>query len=108
MDGGGPAEALEEADDNGGDVDLAGAGAMPGAGRVGVVAVVPAFPERDQGQRPPVGGAVIAAGGIRAGADKVAQRIDRPGDVLPQGDQGQPGSQQSGERGRVWPMPCSR
>lgn len=34
MDGGGPAEALEEADDNGGDVDLAGAGAMPGAGRV--------------------------------------------------------------------------
>jgi hypothetical protein len=87
--GGGPAEALERADDGGGDVDLAGAGAVPGAGRVGVVHVVPAFAEREQRERPQVGGAVIAAGGVGAGADEVAQRVDRPGDVLQQRNAGQ-------------------
>src|SRR5579863_8310992 len=65
--GGGPAEALEDADDGGGDVDLAGPGAVPGARRVRVVAVVPAFAEREQRERPQVGGAVIAAGGVGAG-----------------------------------------
>ena len=48
--GGGPAEAFEEADDGGGDVDLAGAGAVAGAGGIGMMAVVPAFPEGEQGK----------------------------------------------------------
>ena len=46
---GGPAEALEDADHRGGDVDLAGLGAVPCASGIGVMHVVPALPERHQG-----------------------------------------------------------
>jgi hypothetical protein len=42
---GGPAQALEDADDGSGDFDLPGIGAMADAGRVGMVHVVPAFAE---------------------------------------------------------------
>src|ERR1700722_13270729 len=47
---GGPAEALEQAAPRGGDVDLAGFGAVPGARGVRVVHVVPALTERDEGE----------------------------------------------------------
>src|SRR6202030_3693830 len=58
---GGPAEALEDANDAGGDIDLPGIGAMPGAGGIGMVHVVPALAEGEQRQRQQVGGAVVAA-----------------------------------------------
>src|SRR5690242_7514659 len=87
-----PAEALEDANDGGGDIDLPGIGAMPGTGRIGMVHVVPALTEGEQRERPQVGGAVVAPGSERAGADDVAQRIDAPGDVLQQGDADQSGA----------------
>src|SRR6202050_1018183 len=94
-----PAEALKEANDDGGDIDLPGIGAMPGAGWIGVVHVVPAFAEGEQSQRPQVGGPVVTASSERTVADHVAQRVDAPGDVLKQGDTDQPGPQQSGQGG---------
>jgi hypothetical protein len=93
-----PAEALEDANDGGGDIDLPGISAMPRADRIGVMHVVPAFAEREQSQRPQVGGAVAAAGRERAGADHMAQRVDAPGDVLQHGDADQSGPQQGGQR----------
>ena len=87
---GGPAEAFEDADHAGGYIDLAAVGAVPCASGIGMVHVVPALPERKQGKRPQVRGAVIAAGSERAGPEDVAQRIDAPGDVLEQGDPYQP------------------
>jgi hypothetical protein len=94
---GSPAEALKDANDGGGDIDLPGIGAMPGAGWIGVVHIVPAFAEGEQSERPQVGGAVVAASGEGAGADHVAQRVDAPGDVLKQGDADQSGPQQGGQ-----------
>src|SRR5580692_9794872 len=91
-----PAEALEDADDAGGDIDLPGIGAMPGAGGIGMVHVVPALAEGEQGERPQVGGAVVPAGSEGPGADHVAQRVDAPGDVLEQGDADQSGTPQRG------------
>src|SRR5438046_5800328 len=49
-----PAHALEDADDGGGDIDLPWIGAMPGAGWVGMVHVVPALTQREQAERPQV------------------------------------------------------
>jgi fatty acid desaturase len=49
---GDPAEALEDPDDRGRDVDLPGVGAVPGAGGVGVMHVVPALAEGKQGEGP--------------------------------------------------------
>ena len=72
---------------------------MPGAGWIGMVHVVPAFAEGEQGERPQVGGAVVAASSEGAGADHVAQRVDAPGDVLQQGDADQSGPQQGGQCG---------
>src|ERR1700721_2375417 len=96
---GGPAEALEDANDAGGDIDLPGIGAMPGAGGIGMVHVVPALAEGEQSQRPQVGGAVVTAGSEGAGADHVAERGDAPGPVLQQGGADQSGPQQGGQRG---------
>jgi len=96
---GGPAEAFEDADQAGGDVDLAGVCAVPGAGRIGMVHVVPALPEREQGQTPQVSGTVVAAGGERAAAEHAAQRVDAPGDMLQHGDAHQPRPQQRGQGG---------
>src|SRR5271154_1809858 len=73
-----PAEPLEDANDGGGDVHLPGIGAVPGAGRVGMVHVVPAFAEGEQGEGPQVGGTIPAAGSERTGADHAAQRGDGP------------------------------
>src|SRR6185312_16713902 len=77
-----PAEALEDANDNGGDIDLPRIGAMPGTGRIGMVHVVPAFAEGEQREGPEVGGTVVAPGSEGTGTDHVAQRVDTPGDVL--------------------------
>jgi hypothetical protein len=43
-----PAQALEDTDDGSGDIDLPGISTMPGAGRIGMVHVVPALTERQQ------------------------------------------------------------
>ena len=56
--------------------------AVPGAGRVGVVQVVPRLAHRQDRQPPDVGGPV--AGAERPLADGVADRVDRPGDVVQQ------------------------
>src|SRR3954471_19291287 len=53
-----PAELLEHPDQPRGDVDLAAPHAVAGAGRVGVVQVVPRLAERQDRQRPEVGGPV--------------------------------------------------
>ncbi len=55
VDAGGPAEAFENPDQTGRRVDLVRAGAVPGAGRRGVVPVMPALPEGDQRERPQIG-----------------------------------------------------
>src|SRR6476659_6721512 len=74
-----PAEALEDANDNGGDIDLPRIGAMPGIGRIGMVHVVPAFSEGEQREGPQVGGTVVAPRSEGTGTDHVAQRVDTPG-----------------------------
>src|SRR5690348_12886812 len=69
-----PAELLEEPDGTGGEVDLPPQYPVPRAGRVGVVQVVPAFPERQDRQRPEVGGLVALTQLERALPDDVADR----------------------------------
>src|SRR5881409_66185 len=91
-----PAEAFEEADDGGGRVDLAAVDSMPGAGGVGVVEVVPALTEGEQGQRPQVRGPVVAAGAEGALTDQVTEGVDAPGDVVEQGDADKSRPQQGG------------
>ena len=93
-----PAHALEHPDDRGRRVDLAAVDAVPGTGRVGVVHVVPAFAERQHGQRPQVGGPVVRAGGERPVAEHVAQRVHAPGDVLEQEYADQAGPQHGQQR----------
>ncbi|GAA2916150.1 hypothetical protein GCM10011428_34610 [Streptomyces violaceus] len=65
-----PAEAFEEADDGGRRVELAAVDAVARAGEVGVVEVVPALAEREQGEGPQVGGPVLAPGAERALTDR--------------------------------------
>src|SRR5579883_2337325 len=96
---GSPSELFEDADDAGGRVELEAVDAVAGTGGITVVHVVPTLAEGDQGQRPEVGGAVVAAGGERTGAQHVAQRVHAPGDVLEQAHAYEPGPDQRGERG---------
>ena len=93
---GGPAEPLEQPDGARRDVQLAAVHAVPGAGRIGVVAVVPGLAHAQDRQRPEVGGPV--AGGVGPLADHVADRVDRPGDVVQQADPDQRGPEEGGQR----------
>jgi hypothetical protein len=92
----GPAESFQGPDDAGGDVDLAGSPAVAGAGGVGVVQVVPRLAHRQDRQRPEVRG--FALRGEGAIADHVADRVDRPGDVVQDRDAHESGPEQRGER----------
>ncbi len=93
-----PAELLEDPDDAGRDVELAAQHAVPGRGRVGVVQVVPALAEAQDRQRPEV--RALVAGRERTLADRVADRVDRPGDVVQQADADERGPE---ERRRARP-----
>src|SRR5690606_41871350 len=79
-----PAQRLEEPDDGGADVDLPLEHAVPGAGRVGVVEVVPGLAEGRDGQPPDVPRLVADLELLLA--EDVADRVDRPGDVVEQAD----------------------
>src|SRR3954452_11078601 len=76
LDARGPAELLEGPDDPGTDVDLSAEDAVPGAGGVGVVQVVPRLAKAEQGQLPEVGRPVPR--GERPCTHVVADRVDRP------------------------------
>src|ERR1700712_2239180 len=89
---GGPAELLEQPDRPRGDVQLAAEHAVPGAGWVGMVQVVPGLTERQQGERPEV--RRLVAGRERALTDHVADRVHRPGDVVQQRDPDQAGPEE--------------
>lgn len=74
------------------------------AGGVGVVEVVPALAEREQGEGPQVGGPVVTPGAERPLADHVAEGVHAPGDVVEQGDADESRPQQGGQR--VHPGPA--
>src|SRR6185503_5316122 len=95
----GPAELLEGPDGAGAAVELAGVDAVAGAGRVGVVQVVPGLAHRQHRQPPDVGRLVTAL--ERTLADGVADRVDRPRDVVEQAD----ADQRPPEEGRRGPLP---
>src|SRR5471030_2030374 len=80
----GPADLLEGPDETGAGVDLAPVDPVTGAGRVGVVQVVPGLAHRQDRQPPDIGRPVAAD--ERALADGVTDRVDRPRDVVEQAD----------------------
>ena len=92
-----PAELLEEPDQPGGHVELSGLYPVASASWVRVMQVVPALAHRQDRQRPEVGGAVAARSRTDA-ARHVADRVDRPGDVVQQHDPHQAGPEERGER----------
>src|SRR5690242_20014424 len=94
-DGGRPAQPLEEPDQPGAGVDLATQDAVPGAGRVRVVQVVPGLAHRQQRQPPDVAAAVAAL--ERPLPEGVADRVDRPGDVVQQPHPHQRGPEERGD-----------
>src|SRR3954468_11204440 len=75
-----PPELLEDPDGARRDVDLAAVDAVAGAGRVGVVQVVPRLAERRDREPPHVAGPVTALELVLA--DRMADRVDRPRDVV--------------------------
>src|ERR1700744_233389 len=88
----GPAQLLAPLDPPGGLVDLALERAVAGAGRVGVVQVVPGLAEGGDGQPGDVHRAV-ARGPVRV-APGVADRVGGPGDVVQQRDADQAGPEE--------------
>src|SRR4051794_32471587 len=72
--------SLEQPDDPGRDVELAAAEAVPGGRRERVVAVVPRLAERER--REPREVARLVAGGERAPAEEMAERVDGVRDVV--------------------------
>src|ERR1700733_1456319 len=92
----GPAQLLEPADDTRARVQLALQGAVPRAGRVGVVQVVPGLAERGDGQPGHV--ARLVADLELLAAEGVADGVDRPGHVVQQRDAHQAGPEEGGHR----------
>src|SRR5690606_2966770 len=83
-------------DDGGADVDLPLEHAVPGAGRVGVVEVVPGLAEGRDGQPPDVPRLVADLELLLA--EDVADRVDRPGDVVEQADAYERAPEERGQR----------
>src|SRR6516164_103398 len=92
----GPAEQLGPPDDPGADVDLTFQRPVPGAGRVAVMQVVPGLAKRGDGQPGDVPGLVPDLEVLVA--ERVADRVDRPGDVVQQADPDQAGPEERGDR----------
>src|SRR5215475_13120503 len=92
----GPAQLLERPDDPRAGVKLALQRPVPGAGGVRVVQVVPRFAERRD--RHPGDVLRLVARLEFRGAERVADRVDRPGDVVQQRDPDQAGPEEGGER----------
>src|SRR6185312_17488770 len=85
-------ELFGQPDAAGGDVDLALEHAVPGARRVRVVQVVPRLAEREHGQP---GDVLRLVPGVElALAERVADRVDRPGDVVQERNPDQPGPEE--------------
>src|SRR5689334_3009854 len=86
----GPAEFLSQPDHSRGDVDLAFEHAVTRAGRVGMVQVVPGLAEGQNRKPGDVPGLVAHFEFFLA--ERVADRVDRPGDVMQERDshQGRP------------------
>jgi Protein of unknown function (DUF998) len=94
----GPSRPLEHPDQLGRQVKLSAVDTVPRAGRIGMVHVVPALPERQHGQRPEIGSPVVPACGEGPAPEHMAQGVDTPGDVLQQEDAHEPGPQQREQR----------
>src|SRR6516162_9123258 len=92
----GPAELLGPPDDPGADVDLALERAVPGARGIAVVQVVPGLAEGRDGQPGDV--ARLVPDFEVLVPERVADRVDRPGDVVQQADADQAGPEEGGER----------
>src|SRR6201996_8700621 len=92
----GPAQLLQRPDHPGTRVELALEHTVPGAGRVGVVQVVPGLAERGDGQPGHV--ARLVPDLELLVAERVADRVDRPGDVVQQRDPDQAGPEERGQR----------
>src|SRR5258706_6220215 len=87
-----PAELLGYPDGARGDVDLPLEHAMPRAGRVGMMQVVPRLAERQHGQPRHV--LRLVPGLELALTEGVADRVDRPGDVMQERDPDQAGPEE--------------
>jgi hypothetical protein len=84
------------------DIDLKTSEAMPRRGREGVVVVVPALTEDEQGNQPVI--ACLVAGAVVLAAEHVADRVDREGRVLVGEDADEArGVQKLGPRACEWP-----
>ena len=94
----GPAELLEHPDQAGRGVDLTAQHAVPRAGRVGVVQVVPGLAERQDRQRPEVRARSPSRVSNGRSPYHVADRVDGPGHVVQQADAHQPGPEERGQR----------
>src|ERR1700759_3198924 len=92
----GPAQLLQRPDDARTGVELALQRAVPRAGRVGVVQVVPGLTER-RDRHPGHVLRLVACLEFRR-AERVADRVDRPGDVVQQRDPDQAGPEEGGQR----------
>src|SRR5436190_7973601 len=92
----GPAGLLEPPDEARAGVDLPAQHPVPGGGRVGVMQVVPGLTHRRDGEPPHIDG--LIAGAERAVAEGVADRVDRPGDVVQQGNPHEAGPEERGQR----------
>src|SRR5215472_6543107 len=85
----GPAQLLGPPDDPGADVDLALERPVPGARRIAMVQVVPGLAEGGNGQPGDVARLVPDLEVL--GPERVAHRVDRPGDVVQQANADQAG-----------------
>src|SRR5580700_82596 len=92
----GPAQLLQRPDDPRAGVELPLERAVPRARRVGVVQVVPGLAEGPYGQPGDV--ARLVAHLELLAAERVADGVDRPGDVVQQRDADQAGPEEGGQR----------
>src|SRR5216684_4914004 len=91
----GPAEQLGPPDDPGADVDLALERPVPGARRIAVVQVVPGLAEGRDGQPGDVPRLVPDLEVLVA--ERMAHRVDGPGDMVQQADADEAGPEERGE-----------
>jgi len=92
------AQALQQGEQQGREIQLETAGAVAGGRGGGVVIVMPGFPETGQGEPPNV--PRVVAGVVRAGTPEMADRVHRPRHMVEQDDTQQPRPQQHTLRDR--------
>lgn len=91
------ADAMEEPDGPFGGIKLPGFDPVPVVMLEGMMKVVIAFPERQEGHEAAVAGG--AAVGVRLASDRMAERIDEESHLLDKHDPGDASDQESAQRG---------